>query len=51
MRTQDDCSIAMALDERDVVSDYEVIMTSLLSHSQAAIIKRWSPECISFSQK
>ena len=51
MRTQDDCSIAMALDEREAVLDYEVIMTSLLSHSQAAIIKRWSPECISFFTK
>ncbi len=51
MRTQDDCSIAMALDERDVTSDYEVIMASLLNHSQAAIIKRWSPECISFLTK
>lgn len=51
MRTQDDCSIAMAIEQRDVVSDYETIMTSLLSHSQAAIFKRWSPECMSFFTK
>lgn len=51
MRTQDDCSIAMALDERNVVSDYEAIIANLLSHSQAAIIKRWSPECVSFFTK
>ena len=51
MRTQDDCSIAMAIDERDVVSDYEAIMTSLLSHTQAAIFKRWSPTCMSFFTK
>ena len=48
MRTQDDCSIALAIDERNIVSSYEKLMTSLSHHSQAVLLKRWSPECISF---
>ena len=51
MRTQDDCSLAMAIEEQDVVSNYETIMKSLLNHSQAAIFKRWSPECMLFFTK
>lgn len=51
MRTQDDCSITLAIDEREITSDYEEIMTSLLQHSQAAILKRWSCECMSFYTK
>ena len=30
---------------------FEAIIANLLSHSQAAIIKRWSPECVSFFTK
>lgn len=51
MRTQDDCSIATAIDERAIASNYEAIMSSVLSHSQAAIFRRWSPECMSFFTK
>ena len=51
MRTQDDCSIALAIDERETVFGYEELMTSLLQHSQAALFKRWSPECMLFFTK
>lgn len=51
MRTDDDCSIAMAIDEREIVSDYETIKNSILQHSQAALFKRWSPDCMSFYTK
>ena len=51
MRTQDDCSIALAIDERDIITDHEKRITSLLHHSQAVLFKRWSPECMSFFTK
>lgn len=51
MRTEDDCSIAMAVDMRVVASDYEAVMAGVLRHSQAALLRRWSPECESFYVK
>ncbi len=51
MRTEDDCSIAMAVDERVVASDHEAVMAGVLRHSQAALLRRWAPECVSFYVK
>ena len=51
MRTQDDCSIALALDERNVASDYEAIRESILQHAQAMLARRWSPDCMTFYTK
>lgn len=51
MRTQDDCSITLAIDERIIASDYSRIMENLLEYAQAAIFKRWSPDCMSFYVK
>lgn len=48
MRTQDDCSIVMAVDEREAASDHESVMAGILRHAQDALLQRWSPECMSF---
>ena len=48
MRTQDDCSIAMALDDREVASGYDDALDSVAKRFQAVAFKRWSAECASF---
>lgn len=48
MRTEDDCSIAMALDEREVVLDYNAIIGGVRQHVDAALLERWSQESFSF---
>lgn len=48
MRTQDDCSITMAIDNGKVSCDYNTIMDSMQQHTDRAIFKRWSPECMVF---
>lgn len=51
MRTQDDCSIALAIDETDVDSDYNEILDYILKHSSAALFRRWNANCLSFFAK
>ena len=48
MRTQDDCSIVMALDEHDVVPDYKIMMDSIQKHAQAMVFRRWASTCVSY---
>lgn len=48
MRTQDDCSIVLAIDENSVETDYDLIIGSILSHSGAQLLRRWSEECLLF---
>lgn len=50
MRSEDDCSLAMAIDERKVESNYETVIASILQHAPDAVLKhwRWSQECMSF---
>lgn len=51
MRTQDDCSIALAIDETEVDSDYNEILDYILKHSSAALFRRWDANCLSFFAK
>ena len=51
MRTQDDCSIVLAHDERKITSAYEAIRESILQHTQAMLARRWSPDCMTFYTK
>lgn len=51
MRTGDDCSISMALDEREITSDYDTMVASILQHAQAVVFNRWSLDGVSFYAK
>lgn len=51
MRTQDDCSVAVAFDESSVEVDYDKIEQSILCHAQAAFLRRQNIECMSFYVK
>ena len=51
MRTGDDCSISVALDEHEVSSGYDAMMASILRHAQAAVFNRWSLDGMSFYAK
>ena len=51
MRTYDDCSMAMFVDEKPVGTDYENILSVVKQHSTSAILKRWSEENLLFFVK
>lgn len=51
MRTFDDCSIAMAIDERPVISDHAAVMNGLMRRAVAAMLRDWTPECASYYTK
>ena len=51
MRTQDDCSVAVAFDNSSVEVDYDKVEQCILCHVQAAFLCRQSIECMSFYVK
>ena len=51
MRTQDDCTIALAIDKKVITSDYQMIYKNILDHAQFALLKRWNENCILFNCK
>ena len=51
MRTQDDCSVAVAFDESSVEVDYDKVKQSILCHAQAAFLRRQNADCMSFYVK
>lgn len=51
MRTQDDCSVAVAFDESSVEVDYDKVEQSILCHAQAAFLRRQNADCMSFYVK
>ena len=51
MRTQDDCSVAVAFDESRVEVDYDKVEQSILCHAQAAFLRRQNADCMSFYVK
>ena len=48
MRTMDDCSIALAIDDTRIDTDYGKIFDSVDSHSSAMLFRRWDVNCMSF---
>lgn len=51
MRTQDDCSIVLALCDTTMVSNDFSIRESVASHSKAAVFRRFSEFCVSYLVK
>lgn len=51
MRTQDDCSVALAVDDSNVDIDYARVEQSILCHTQAAFLRRQVSDCMSFYVK
>lgn len=51
MRTQDDCSVAVAFEDLCIEVDYEKIEQCILSHVQAAFLRRQNADCMSFYVK
>lgn len=51
MRTQDDCSVAVAFDDSSVEVDYDKVEQCILCHAQAAFLRRQSVDCMSFYVK
>ena len=49
--TDDDCSIALFVDESHINTDYERILGSVKQHSNAALLKRWASEGMLFYVK
>ncbi len=48
MRTGDDCSIVLALDEKKKPTDFRALQESIRSHTDASLFDRWDPACMSF---
>lgn len=51
MRTQDDCSVALAVDDSSVEVDYDKIKRSILDHVQATFLRRQNADCMLFYVK
>lgn len=51
MRTQDDCSVAVAFDDSGVEVDYDKVEQCILHHAQAAVLRRQTADCMSFYVK
>lgn len=51
MRTQDDCSIVLAIDESPGKKDFSGVYESVMRHAEAVLPKRWGMECFSFYVK
>lgn len=51
MRTQDDCSVAVAFDDSSVEVDYDKIEQCILCHAQAAFLRRQNADCMLFYVK
>lgn len=51
MRTQDDCSVVLAVENSDLDIDYLKVKQSILNNSQACLLRRQSSDCMSFYAK
>lgn len=51
MRTQDDCSVVLAVENVHLETDYCEVEKTILRHSQAAFLRRQSLDCMSFYAK
>ena len=51
MRTQDDCSVALAFVDSSVEVDYDKVEQCILNHAQAAFLSRQNADCMLFYVK
>lgn len=51
MRTQDDCSVALAFVDSSVEVDYDKVEQCILCHTQAAFLRRQNADCMLFYVK
>lgn len=51
MRTQDDCSVALAFDDSSIEVNYDKVEQCILSHAQSAFLRRQNADCMLFYVK